>query len=84
MIKDGVKVVQLVENWFYTQEGGEAYTSYEVGRNCLSIEYNEPSGPGDAHFCDVLFADRKTKRVFNINSVSYEPVDPKQTGGARE
>lgn len=37
----------------------------------VSINYHEPLGEGDAHFCDVLYSDNKLVRVFRPESVTF-------------
>ena len=66
------KVTSIIFNWFYSHENGEEYKEYIVGKEVVSIEYHEPLGSGDAHYCDVLLEDGTIDRVFNINSIIFE------------
>lgn len=46
--------------------------NYKVGHNCESIEYHEPQGDGDAHYCDVKFSDGRNTRVFRPDEVEFQ------------
>ena len=68
-----MRVNKIIVDWFYTTgESGEEYVQYEVGKNnVLSIEYHEPKGEGDRHYCDVTMEDGIINREFNLNSIVF-------------
>jgi len=59
-------------NWYYSAENGEEFSSYCVdNKDVTSIDYHEPMGHGDKHYCDVYLEDGTMERVFNLNSVAF-------------
>ena len=68
-----MKLMQITTDWFYTTEVGEECEIYEPGKNdCTEIKEHAPQGDGDKWYCDIFFTGGRMKRVFNINSISYE------------
>ena len=67
------KVNEIIVNWFYTTgETGSEYEIYKVGvSGVLSIEYHEPQGEGDKHYCDVYLQDGTVQREFNLNRITF-------------
>ena len=53
------------------------YDSYYVGKLCggnvivSQIEYHEPQGEGDAHYCDVIYSDGCKTRIFRPDSIDF-------------
>ena len=45
--------------------------SKSVGRTCDKIEYHEPRGDGDRHYCDITIGV-ETTRVFNLSEVCFK------------
>ncbi len=71
-----MNIKQVTTDWFFTNEAGEEYTTYEVGKNNVTkIEEHRPQGEGDRWCCLVLFEDKTAIRVFNLNSISFEDVE---------
>jgi hypothetical protein len=69
-----MKIVQLVADWFYTNDG-DSYEVYMPGVNDVTeILEHEPQGEGDRWFYDVYYGPDKFKRIFNPNSVSFETI----------
>ena len=51
--------------------GTDDELSFKVGYlSCTKIEYHNPMGNGDRHYCDVYFKRSKV-RIFNISSVEF-------------
>lgn len=66
------KVTSVEYNWHQDDGGGEDYYSAVVGKNdVISIEYHEPKGEGDKHYCDIEH-ESGIRRVFNICSIEFE------------
>ena len=42
----------------------------------VDIQYHEPQGEGDQHYCDIYLSDGIMKRVFRPESISFEFIDP--------
>jgi hypothetical protein len=40
-------------------------------REVMLIEYHEPSGEGDAHYCDVGFKSGTVKRIFRPDTIEF-------------
>ena len=36
------------------------------------INYNQPRGEGDQHYCEVLYGDGRVERIFNLNKVTWK------------
>lgn len=51
----------------------EYYLEKMVGGGVVvdAIEYHEPQGEGDAHYCDILFSDGTVERLFRPNSINF-------------
>jgi hypothetical protein len=68
-----MKVKSVTFNWFYSEDSGEEFSSYTVGKTTVTkIEYHSPMGEGDRHYCDVYCEDGCVMRIFNLNSVEFE------------
>jgi hypothetical protein len=69
-----MKANLVIYNWFYsTGQEGEQFTQARVGNGSIdAIDYHEPMGEGDAHYCDITYTNGKTDRVFNLNSVEFD------------
>lgn len=67
-------VKRINYNWFNSENNGEEYLTYEVGKNGVSeIEEYQPSNGLQKWNYVVDFEDGKSARVFNINFVEYFP-----------
>lgn len=51
----------------------ERCNSFTAGLDCVQISYHSPKRDGDKHYCDVLLKDDSSIRIFNLNSVIWEP-----------
>lgn len=57
-------------DWFYSNEVGEEYKEYNVGKdNVNRIGYVKASSNEDKSYCDVIFNDETIHRIYNINSM---------------
>ena len=65
MINDR-KVVSVTK--LYTTD---SEATWEVGKSCIKIEYHEPRGDGDAHYCDISLMDGKMIRVFRPDDIVF-------------
>ena len=71
-------IARVEYNWFTTSESGEEYDIAEVvDRGVKRIDYHQPHGEGDRHYCDIHYADGTGARVFNLNRVVEKPIEPK-------
>jgi len=67
-----MKVRQIYKE-HHDSEG--SYDLWFVGKDCnagvvvSSIDYHEPSGEGDAHYCDVNFSNGSVRRVFRPDTI---------------
>jgi hypothetical protein len=50
-----------------------------LSKEIKSIEYHEPRGEGDQHYCDVNYVGGKTLRIFRPDSIVFEEDDSKYT-----
>lgn len=41
---------------------------------CSKIEYHEPKGEGDAHFCDCYGFDGTIDRLFRPDSITFKEI----------
>lgn len=41
----------------------------------IDIEYHEPREGDNAHYCDVITADGNQLRMFNLQSVTFLPLE---------
>lgn len=53
--------------WWLNKEVDEGIT-------VTRIEYHEPRGEGDAHYCDVYMNNGKMRRVFRPDNIDFEEV----------
>ena len=53
------------------------YLNRDTGGGCIvtKIEYNEPRGEGDAHYCDVHMSNGKMRRVFRPDNIDFGEVE---------
>ena len=54
---------------------GEEFNYFMGKKYVVGITYHEPSGEGDAHYCDVEFEGGSITRIFNPDSVEFRYVD---------
>ena len=67
------KVECIEYNWCYSNEIGQESSNYEVGKyGVKEIEYHQPAGEGDRHYCDVIFENGYERRIFNLNAITYK------------
>lgn len=66
------KVVSVKYNWFTSNEVGEEFQEHGLAPDTEKIEYHEPAGPGDQHYCDIYMKDGSVKRVFNLNEINFD------------
>ena len=66
-----MKVKQVNYNWFAVSEvNGEEFSVACIDSNGVDkIEYHEPAGHGDQHYCDIYSGNGEKRRVFNISAV---------------
>ena len=56
----------------------QSFDLWYIGKDCgagvvvIKIDYHTPLGEGDAHYCDVLFSDGNSRRVFRPDSIDFE------------
>jgi len=69
--------IQVNYNWHATDNphygsNGCDFESFEVGLGgCKSIEYYG-SCDGSTHYCDIVFDNGRSIRIFNLNEVLFE------------
>ncbi len=73
-----MEVAELIVNWFATNENGEEFASYTTGHHrVMKIEYHEPRGGGDKHYCDVFMENGSVMREFNLNTIIFKKEEQK-------
>ena len=45
------------------------------GKAITKIEYHEPQGEGDAHYCDIYYEDETMKRIFRPDEIDFDCSD---------
>ncbi len=71
-----MEIVSVVSSWFYTPENGEECEVFIVGAKGVTrineTKIDHPLNGTGRFFVDVDFGEKKTRRLFNIDSISYE------------
>jgi hypothetical protein len=77
-VKTAISVLELNKEFQHE-------TLYEVGKRLVcgndelqlveSIEYHEPAGEGDQHYCDVHLDDGKIKRIFRPEAITFNLIE---------
>lgn len=57
-----------VENWWVGKEVG-------IDHTVTKIEYHQPAGEGDAHYCDVHIGNGTVRRVFRPDNIDFGEVE---------
>ena len=53
------------ENWDY-------YIGKKYGGEVIEkIEYHQPQGEGDAHYCDIIYTSGNVDRIFRPDSIEF-------------
>ena len=67
------KVVEMLKVYGCTSEALEEdyYVLGDGVYGCDRIEYHEPKGTGDRHYCDV-YKDKKVYRIFEPTKIEFE------------
>ena len=56
-----------------SKEYANDVVEYAVGKFSVErIEYHEPQGEGDAHYCDVYFQGIRVMRVFRPDFIDFK------------
>ena len=65
--------MKVVDNITYDRFSVSNYGFAIVGqKGVIKIEYHEPVGNGDCHYCDIYFEGGTISRVFNLNEVVFK------------
>lgn len=65
-------VVSVITKWYATNENGEEYMRYHVGKDEVGrIDYHEPKGEGDHHYVDIHFNDGNMLREFRPTTIEF-------------
>lgn len=68
-----MKVNYVYKEFVVAEETIERKIGKEVaGRTVVSINYHQPAGEGDAHYCDVAFDDGSVERIFRPDEVDWK------------
>lgn len=67
-----VKTNKIEYRWRFSQECGEEYNFYEVGKNCEEINIRRPQGEGDIYVADIKINDKEQVAVRNPDKVYDE------------
>ena len=77
-LREGMQMRKVVH--VFKDYTGDEFESYTVdkpsldGSVVIDIEYHQPAGEGDAHYCDITFSDGKYKRLFRPDVVDFREV----------
>ena len=63
--------MKIVKSFFKSTGDGEHYFYFRGKLHVVDITYHEPQGEGDAHYCDVIFDDKSSFRVFRPDVVEF-------------
>ena len=68
-----MKVKAVYKEYVTSNESDYHYIGQymDMDREVIFIEYHEPSGEGDAHYCDVGFKGGTVKRIFRPDTVEF-------------
>lgn len=68
------RINKITYNWF------NGYClQHEIGVDgVMSIREHQAMGEGDRWFYDVEFEDGRIERIFNMDSVIYEPIESEE------
>ena len=64
------KITKLI----YKEEDSFTVVNLNKNDSVVKIEQHTPKGRGDKFYCDIIYESKQVKRVFNIESIEYEPI----------
>lgn len=73
------EVYKIVSVTKYYGEGNEDYWTTDTKKAsntylCDKINYHEPRGEGDSHYCDIYKGENFT-RLFSPSKIEFEKID---------
>jgi hypothetical protein len=76
MIRKFKQTKRIEYRWRFSQECGEEYDFFEVGKNCEEINIHRPQGEGDIYVADIKINDKEQVAVRNPDKVfdEYEMI----------
>jgi len=68
------ELVRVEYNWYATNENGEEYQFFEVGKNCQRIEVRYAMGEGDHVRVTVTVNQDESHVIFHPNRLIFKEV----------